>query len=84
VAETLKVKGAVTVDQLLDYLDAHRDEVSVAQLAEDSGLARSVIYRLLRQRRNITVATLEALLGALTKATGAPCRLVITVGSLDS
>lgn len=80
----MKIAGAVTVDQLLDYLGEHRDEISVAQLAEDSGLARSVIYRLLRQRRNITVATLEALLGALSKATGAPCRLVVTVGSLDS
>jgi DNA-binding phage protein len=79
-AETLT--GAVSVDQLLDYLQRHRDEISVAQLAKDSGIARSALYRILRSRGNVTVATLEALLEALGKATGAPCRLLVVVGDI--
>jgi DNA-binding phage protein len=71
--------GAVTVDQLLAYLHDHRDEISVAQLSKDSGVARSVLYRMLRQRGNITVATLQSVLGALAKATGASCKLLVVV-----
>ena len=72
--------GAVTVDQLLAYLHDHRDEIPVAQLARDSGVARSVLYRMLARRGNITVGTLQAVLDALAKVTGTPCRLLIVVG----
>lgn len=75
----MKPGGGVPVDQLLTYLLAHRQEVPVARLSRESGISRSVLYRILKRRANVTVATMQALLDALGRITGRRCRLLVVI-----
>ena len=80
----MKPDGGVPVEQLLTYLRAHRSEVSVARLSRESGISRSVLYRILRTRANVTVATMQAVLDALGTITGRRCRLLVMIDDIPS
>jgi predicted transcriptional regulator len=67
--------GAVTIDEFLRYLYAHRKQLPITKIAKRAKLPRSVVYRALKGE-NVMVRTLSRIANVL----GAQVFVVVGVG----